>query len=237
MNRLSQDNDTVAIVPVRSGSKGLPGKNIMLVDGLPLYMHAVNQALRTVGRVFLSTDIDSIEDVAMPKGCTLCRRPATLAADDTTMESVIRHLIDDRELNGKTLVLLQATSPLRLDEDIMKALDLFGMRQYDMVMSIVERDRAVLKYGTLKGVEFNAMRAQQFCFFNRQNLPAVYGPNGAVYVFDADRFVAANGFPSNSIGTIEMTIERSTDIDSSADLSLVEDILRSRNSGHKRDGG
>jgi CMP-N,N'-diacetyllegionaminic acid synthase len=237
MNTLPQTVDTVAIVPVRAGSKGLPGKNIMPVNGLPLYLHAVNQGLRTVGRVLLSTNIDAIDDAALPSGCTLCRRPAELAADDTPMDAVIRHLIDDRALTGKRVVLLQATSPLRLDSDILAALELFGTQQYDMVLSVVERDRGVLKYGTLEGAAFSAMREQRFCFFNRQQLPTVHGPNGAVYVFDADRFVIARGFPSNRIGAVEMPIERSADIDTVADLRHVEDMLRLRNSEQQGCGG
>lgn len=224
-------SDVIAIVPVRAGSKGLPGKNVMPVAGMPLYLHAVHQGLRTVGQVLLSSDIDGIDDASLPAGCTLCRRPDKLAADDTPMDAVIRHLIEDRALAGKTLVLLQATSPLRQDSDIRAAIALFGTQDHDMVLSVVERDRGVLKYGTLDGDRFKAMRAQRYCFFNRQQLPPVHGPNGAVYVFDADRFVAVNGFPSDRIGAIEMPTERSVDIDSLADLRHVEDMMRMRNSG------
>lgn len=228
MISLPASGDLIAIVPVRSGSKGLPGKNTMPVAGMPLYLHAVTQGLRTVGQVLLSTDIDEIGNAALPSGCTLCLRPSGLAADNTPMDAVIEHLIEDRALTGKTLVLLQATSPLRLDSDIQAALELFRTRQYDMVLSVVERDRGVLKYGTLDGPRFTAMRAQRFCFFNRQQLPAVHGPNGAVYVFDADRFIDAGGFPSERIGAVEMPVDRSIDIDTLADLRLVEENMRIR---------
>lgn len=221
--------DVIAIVPVRAGSKGLPGKNIMHVAGMPLYMHSVMQALRTIGKVLLSTDIEEIDSETLPEGCTLCRRPTRLAADDTPMDAVIEHLIEDRALAGKTLVLLQATSPLRSDRDVLAALELFRKRQYDMVLSVVERDRGVLKYGTLEGTRFTALRTQRFCFFNRQQLPIVHGPNGAVYVFDADRFVHAGGFPCESIGAVEMPIERSIDIDTLADLRLVEKSIKMPN--------
>jgi CMP-N-acetylneuraminic acid synthetase len=230
MSALPTSRDTIAIVPVRAGSKGLPGKNVMQVAGMPLYLHAVYQGLRTVGKVLLSTDIDAIDEASLPVGCTLCRRPDMLAADDTPMDAVIRHLIEDRALGGKTLVLLQATSPLRQDSDIQAALALFRTQVHDIVISVVERDRGVLKYGTLDGDRFTAMRAQRFCFFNRQQLPPVHGPNGAVYVFDADRFVDANGFPSARMGAIEMSIESSVDIDTLADLRHVEDMMRMRNS-------
>lgn len=228
MSRLPFAGDVIAIVPFRGGSKGLPGKNIMPVNGMPLYLHSVHQALRTVGAVLLSTDIEEIDADGLPAGCALRRRPAQLAADETPMDEVIRDLIEHHGLEGKTIVLLQATSPLRLDSDILAALDLFKMRRHDMVLSVVERDRGVLKYGTLEGKVFSALREPHYCFINRQQLPKVYGPNGSVYVFEADRFIAANGFPSDRIGAIEMPIERSADIDTLADLHYVEDVMRKR---------
>jgi CMP-N,N'-diacetyllegionaminic acid synthase len=225
--------DVVAIVPVRAGSKGLPGKNIMFVAGMPLYLHAVIQGLRTVGQVLLSTDIEEIYDVDLPSGCSLCCRPRELAADDTPMDAVIKHLILERGLAGKTLVVLQATSPLRLDADIQAALELFRTRKYDMVLSVVEQDRGILKYGTLDGTRFTGIREQHFCFFNRQQLPKVHGPNGAVYVFDANRFLDVGGFPCERIGAVVMPFERSVDIDTLADLILVEDNMRTREFGRQ----
>lgn len=212
----------IAVVPARAGSKGLVGKNIRLLDGTPLYLHAVRQGQRTVGRVLLSTDIAEITQAGLPEGCTLCPRPAHLATDDTPMAPVIANLIETHALQDHILVLLQSTSPLRSDEDIASAIALFAAGQHDLVMSVVERDRGVLKYGTLHDGQFTAMRNPKHCFTNRQSLPPVHGPNGAVYVFSAARFIAAGGFPSRRIGAIEMPVERSLDIDTIEDFRLAE---------------
>ena len=222
MSTQSRPNELTAIVPIRAGSKGLPNKNIMLVNGLPLYMHAVSQAIRTVGSVVLSTDIESIDEIGLPPFCTLCRRPRELATDDTPMEDVIRHLIEEQSLVGTTLVLLQATSPLRSDNDVNAGLSLFKKGHHDLVMSVVERDRSALKYGILEGTSFGALREPSFCFANRQSLPRIHGPNGAIYIFEAETFIRSNGFPTQKIGAIEMPIERSTDIDDLVDLQLIE---------------
>lgn len=212
----------IAVVPVRAGSKGLPGKNLRSLDGVPLYLHAVAQGLRTAGRVLLSTDIPVIRQSDLPANVTLCVRPSELAADDTPMEPVVAHLIEEHDLAGQTLVLLQATSPLRTDEDVLAAIALHAEGRHDLVMSVVARDSGVLKYGTLIGSDFSAMRDPTHCFSNRQSLPKVYGPNGAVYVFDADRFTAAEGFPSRCIGATEMPANRSVDIDTADDFDCVE---------------
>lgn len=226
MNSIFLNQDMIALVPVRAGSKGLPGKNCMDLNGLPLYEHAINQGLRTVGQVVLSTDIKDISNKVLPHGCEFCRRPTDLAADDTPMEDVIRYVITKNDLFKKTVILLQATSPLRADIDIYKAIELFKTSDYDMVLSVVKKDRSVLKYGSLEGSTFTSMRNNRFCFFNRQELPEVYGPNGAVYVFKADKFLELNGFPSKKIGAIEMPMERSTDIDSRADLDLIRQSFK-----------
>lgn len=224
------DGEAIAIVPVRAGSKGLPGKNLMLLNGVPLYLRAVRQGILTVGNVVLSTDIREIEEADLPAGCTLCRRPAHLGADDTAMAEVIEHVINDYDLKGKTIVLLQATSPLRSDHDIRRAIALFAEGEHDMVLSVTERDRGVLKYGTLENNTFTNLRAGEFCFYNRQQLPPIFGPNGAVYVFNASRFLEAGGFPADRIGAIDMPENRSLDIDTLDDLVRAEQVLQDQKS-------
>lgn len=215
----------MAVVPVRAGSKGLPGKNVRLLAGLPLYMHAVHQGLRTTGRVLLSTNIPEIAQSDLPEGCILCPRSAHLSADNTPMASVIADLIETRALERHTLVLLQATSPLRIDSDINAAISLHAEGRHDLVMSVVVQDRGVLKFGTLSSSGFTPLRDPTFCFTNRQSLPPIYGPNGAVYVFSAKRFIMEGGFPSASIGAVEMPAERSVDIDTIEDFRAIEKMI------------
>lgn len=222
MNAGKSQKRYVAVVPVRAGSKGLPGKNLRSLNGVPLYLHAVAQGLRTVGSVLLSTDIPGIQQSDLPAKVTLCVRPAELAADDTPMEPVVANLIEEYDLAGQTLVLLQATSPLRTDEDVSMAIALHAEGRHDLVMSVVARDSEVLKYGTLVGSDFSPMRDATNCFLNRQSLQKVYGPNGAVYVFDADRFTTSKGFPTRCIGATEMPANRSVDIDTIGDFDSVE---------------
>ena len=228
MNAPVSNADLVAVVPLRAGSKGLPGKNLKLLDGVPLYLHAVAQGLRTAGSVLLSTDIHEISEADLPEGCMLCPRPAHLATDETPMALVIEHLITEQKLQGKTLVLLQATSPLRSDADVLETMELHDAGQHDLVFSVVARNRSTLKYGTLEGETFQAMREQSFCFENRQSLPPVFGPNGAIYVFGANQFLASGGFPVARIGAIQMPTERSIDIDTEDDFYHVESLLKAQ---------
>jgi N-acylneuraminate cytidylyltransferase len=206
----------------------LPGKNVRPVAGMPLYLHAVQQGLRTTGRVVISTDIQNILDSEPISGCLVSPRPAELATDDTPMAPVISDLIARNDLQNSTLVLLQATSPLRSDSDIVDAIMLFEAGGHDLVMSVVERDRGVLKYGTLHGDSFVAMRDPAFSFQNRQSLPEVYGPNGAVYVFSGAKFMEAGNFPTARIGAVKMPVDRSVDVDNEQDFQRVEALMASR---------
>lgn len=221
-------SDLIAVVPVRAGSKGLPGKNTRRLAGLPLYQYAVRQALRTVGRVVISTDIEEIMQSELPANCYVCARPAELAADETPMAPVLGHLIDELNLHASTLVLLQATSPLRKDIDVEAAIALHATGSHDLVMSVIERDRGVLKYGTLENGEFKALRNPSHSFQNRQALPRVYGPNGAAYVFSAAKFMLRRDFPVDRIGAVEMPADRSIDIDTEQDFQQVENLIVAR---------
>ena len=211
-----------ALVPVRGGSKGLPGKNLRKLAGTPLYQHAVRQGQRHAARCVVSTDISEILRDTGREDCEVLRRPADLANDTTPMDDVIRHAIDTLEIAEGTMLLLQATSPLRLHADIQAACDLFESGEHDLVMSVCRTDSSILKYGLLDGPVFNPVAGPAYCFSNRQALPDVYRPNGAIYVFGIDWFRRNGGLAADKIGAVVMPEDRSIDIDTLADFEKVE---------------
>lgn len=215
-----------AIVPVRGGSKGLPGKNTRLLAGKPLYRHAVDLALAAgADRVLISTDMADILQAPQPQRVQLLQRPAALCADSTPMAPVLLHVLEVAAVQG-TVVLLQATSPLRVLADVQDALERFASARFDLVMSVTEAERSVLKWGQRKeDGTFVPLSAPEHCFANRQSLPPVYRPNGAVYAFDAATFVHNGGFVSQRLGTVLMPSERSHDIDTLADFERCEALL------------
>jgi N-acylneuraminate cytidylyltransferase len=218
---------TVALIPLRAGSAGLPGKNTRPLAGRPLYRHAVEQA-RAAGlaRVLISTDIAEILDAPTEPGVTVCHRPAELASAAAPMDAVLRHVLA-RDLTGPArVVLLQATSPLRQAGDIAAALDLHRQGGFDLVLSATRADASVLKWGRARGAEFVPLSDPAHCFANRAELPPVYRPNGAVYVFDADWFRGSGTLAGGRIGMVEMPPDRAADIDSAADFAAVEARLR-----------
>ena len=214
-----------AVIPLRAGSKGLPGKNTRWLAGKPLYLHAVDVALEAGAQgVILSTDIPDILSAALPAGVQAIPRPAALCGDTVPMAHVLSHALKATLCKG-TVVLLQATSPLRQVADIQAALGVFATGQHDLVMSVTEADSGVLKWGRLDGDRYMPLSDPAFCFSNRQSLPAVVKPNGAVYVMQAQWFLARESFVSDRIGVVQMDAERSQDIDTGADFERCEAAL------------
>lgn len=227
--------EAVGIIPLRAGSKGLPGKNIRPFAGLPLYQQAVKTGQAAgLSRILISTDIPEVLSATHGPGVEVIARPAELSGDTVPMDAVLLHamqatdLADAADLKsaapqaGTTCVLLQATSPLRSADDIREGLKVYAQADCDLVMSVTATDPGILKYGTLEGGQFTALRNPAHCFMNRQALPPVYRPNGAVYVFGADWLARTGGLATDRIAAFEMPEERSRDIDTAEDFDAAE---------------
>jgi CMP-N,N'-diacetyllegionaminic acid synthase len=134
---------TVAIVPARAGSKGIPGKNIRPLCGKPLlaYTAEVIGATGIFDRALLTTDVEEIAKVGRALGLeTPFLRPDELARDDTPMFPVIEHALSWLERDGvkvDIVVLLQPTQPLRTPEDVVRAVTLLKDQRCDSVASVV----------------------------------------------------------------------------------------------------
>lgn len=231
MRGLSDDGSAppvIAFIPARAGSKGLPGKNLRSLNGRPLYRHALETA-RAVGieRIVISTDIPELLCLN-EQGVEIARRPEALAGDEATMGEVLGHFVRDCLGESTTIVLLQPTSPLRLPEDVRRALDLYRRERRRAVMSVVETSRAPLKYGFVEDGRFISVNRPEYCFANRQRLPRLYRPNGAVYVLDSEQFRHGDHFSNEAPGAIVMSEENSRDIDTLEDFLACEDVLRRR---------
>ena len=214
-----------AVIPLRRGSKGLPGKNIRLLADKPLYMHSVDVALEAgAQRIIISTDIADVLSSVLPPRVQVIERPSDLCGEEVPMAPVLLHALQVAACEG-AVVLLQATSPLRKVADVLSALDVFAKGRFDLVMSVTEADRSVLKWGRVEGDRFVPLSDPAHCFSNRQSLPPVVRPNGAVYVMQAQWFIASRSFVSERIGLVHMSPERSQDIDTLADFERCEAAL------------
>jgi CMP-N,N'-diacetyllegionaminic acid synthase len=180
---------TLAIVPARAGSKGVPGKNVKLLAGHPLIEYTAHAARESgvLDRVILSTDSIEIADVGRRCGLEApFMRPSHLAADDTPMLPVIQHAVETLAAGGwvaDVIVLLQPTSPLRRGSHIRDAVTLLRESKADSVVTIVEVPRHLSPDYVMR-IEDGALRpflSGGGRVTRRQDARAAYSRDGTVY--------------------------------------------------------
>tara|TARA_B100000886_G_scaffold298482_1_gene226642 strand:- start:5651 stop:6319 length:669 start_codon:yes stop_codon:yes gene_type:complete len=217
--------DFISVIPIREGSKGLKKKNLSIINGIPLYLRAVNQALRITDKCILNTDIPEVINKKFQHNVQIYNRDKKYAKDDTSMNIVLKDLFSNINLKDKIILLLQATSPLRIDKDIKEAINIFKSGQYSLVLSVKKVNSGVLKQGYINNKEFIPIN-KKYLFSNRQSLPNIYAPNGAIYIFSVTDFLKNNCIPSDNIGFYEMPLERSIDIDNKKDIIKVNELIK-----------
>lgn len=223
------------VIPARLGSKGLPGKNIKLLDGKPLISHSIISAQQSKypGKIIVSTDDQKIMDVAKEYGAEIpFVRPLELATDSATSIDVLFHALSFYKEQGDDfdlIILLQPTSPLRLPEDIDCAIDLFLKKNAQAVVSVCENEHNPLWSNTIPGTgSMKDFIKPEINGLNRQQLPKFYRLNGAVYVSTIDAIIKNKSFIHEGTYSYEMPTARSVDIDLEIDFSLAECILKSK---------
>jgi len=227
----------IAIIPARGGSKGLPGKNIKPLHGVPLICHSIQAALKakSISRVIVSTDDDEIANIARECGAEVpFMRPLELAADKSMVMDAYFYTIDRlaNESNEviESFVALLPTVPLRLPKDIDNTVSVFVSNRADSVISVTEAVvpvqwyRKISNNGVLSDYlpEFNAV-------INRQELEQMYIPNGAVYVFRTERLRETRQYYMNKTYPYIMPRGRSADIDEQLDFEWAEFLMQKEN--------
>ena len=224
----------LAVIPARGGSKGVPRKNVRLLQGKPLIAWTSEAAKGSalIDRLVTSTEDPEIREVAQRFGCeTPFVRPAELAADDTPGMAPIRHALT--QLPGYDLiVVLQPTSPLRLTSDIDGCISRLSESNADCCVSMTAAETPpqwmyVKRSGDLvepylKDAEANV---------RRQDLGTVLALNGAVYVARTEWIQAGRSFLEGRLACYEMPPERSLDIDTEWDWQLAENALAAAGRG------
>ena len=130
-------------IPARSGSKGVPNKNIKEFAGKPLIVHTIEYALESqlINEIVVSTDDKKIAEIAQNTGARVIKRPPELATDTSSTESAIEHYINTTKHKPEIIVLLQVTSPLRPKGSLDTALRHFQKEEYDSLLSVCPSHR------------------------------------------------------------------------------------------------
>jgi len=234
MEKVVVERSILAIIPARGSSKGMPRKNIRLLCGKPLIAYTIETALKSklVDRVVVSTEDKEIADISKEHGAEVISRPPELAQDDTpsfpVFQHAITHLEEVNDYHPKIIVILQPTSPLRIVEDIDRAIEGFLEAKYDSVVSVCEVEHPPHWMYTLAGERLKPLIEGGKKVVRRQDAPKVYRLNGAVYVSSRDTAMKENRVLGRDTKAYIMPLERSIDIDTELDFKLAEFLMRER---------
>lgn len=219
----------LAVITARGGSKGLPGKNVLPLNGKPLIAWTVEAALKSkyLDRVILSSDDPAIIDAAREAGCDVpFTRPAELAGDKAASVPVIEHALQAINAPFDFVVLLQPTSPLRIADDIDLCIETCLNTGAPAAVTVCESKKSPhwmyhLSDGRKMTPVVNAPAASR-----RQDLPPVVALNGAVYIADCAFLKEAGTFVTDETIASVMPVARSFDIDDMLDFICVEAVMQ-----------
>ena len=218
--------ETICIIPARGGSKGIPGKNIMLFCGKPLLAWSILQAkqAKTINAVYVTSDDATILRVAEDFGAIPIRRPDELSTDTATSEAALLHALDNIE-KGKAakidlVVFLQATSPLRESEDIDGAVQKLIDENADSLFSYTCQPNNRVWQKTEEG-----MKSHNYDYNHRprrQDAQFQYVENGSIYLFRPNILRTTNNRLAGHIAIYEMDSWKTCQIDCQEDKVICE---------------
>jgi N-acylneuraminate cytidylyltransferase len=225
---------TVAFIFARGGSKGLPGKNIRLLEGKPLIAWSIEHALavKKIDRVIVSTDCEEIAEIARNYGAEVpFIRPSNLAEDDTPEWLAWRHALNYlMETSGSLpdiMISLPATAPLRLPIDIDNCLYEYEKGDVDAVITATDAHRN--PYFNM--IKLNAdgfvslVNSSKSGIVRRQDVPIVYDMTTVCYVLSPEFVMTHNALFEGKVKMIHVPAERAIDIDTLLDFHIAESIL------------
>ncbi len=222
--------NVLALVPARSGSKGLPGKNTRSLNGKPLLAYAADAARASgvIDRAVLTTDAEDIAAIGRAAGLeTPFLRPAALAQDDTAMRPVIEHAIDTLEAAGwlaDIVVLLQPTSPLRSPAHIRRSVEILTDTRADSVVSVLALPRHLSPDYVMRveGGRLVPFLPDGERVTRRQDARAAYVRDGTVYTFWRRTLREQGSIYGEDCRPMVVPAEESLTIDSPEDWAEAE---------------
>lgn len=235
----------LVLIPARSGSKGLPGKNIIELCGLPLLGWPIKAAKKSkyVDRVVVSTDDQKIAEVAVSQGAEVpFIRPAELATDQASSASVIEHAVSFLSGKGDTfsyLILLEPTSPLTEAADVDTALLTLHSNRYvaDSIVGVSKLEGTHPAFNVVIGEDglIKPFLKPEFeSVYRRQDIEDVFFFEGSLYISDLSVFLKKMSFYHDRTLPYIVPRWKAFEVDDIVDLVCIEAILNNINKINKK---
>ncbi len=217
----------VAIIPARSGSKGVTNKNLRKINGKSLVQRAVESAkIQNIHKIIISTDSNSIKKEALKFGAEVpFIRPIKYSDDYASSEDVLKHAILEYEkiLKRKIsyIVFLEPTSPFRTKNHVNEAVKKIKNSNFNSVISICQQKRKPENIFIKSSVLKRYIIEPKNKFIRRQDMTNLFRLNSAIYAIKRDVFLKNNNFVVDPVGWIEMNEIESINIDTLTDLRIA----------------
>ena len=222
---MTNQKQILVIIPARGGSKGLPGKNIKLLNNMPLIAHSIKyaQECAIVNKILVSTDCKKIAKIAVEYNAEVIDRPDSISGDEATTESAIEHTLTQSPNKPDIIIILQPTSPLRPKNSLENALNTFQNGRYDSLLSISPTHRFLWKISDELATPMYDYKDRP----RRQDISEInmtFIENGSVYIFTYEHFIKTKNRLGGKIGYIIFPEEYSLEIDSETDFKIMEKL-------------
>lgn len=211
----------VSVILARGGSKGIPNKNIIDLNGEPMISYVIKSSSKSkVDETWVSTDCANIKKVSLLFGASVLDRPTSIADDFSKSEDALLHFADNVQFD--ILVFIQPTSPLLLSSDINKGLDMITDTgsAYDSIFSAY-KDHWIPRWNSnIKPHNWDINKRPM-----RQEKSYRFVENGAFYITKRNNLISSQLRYSGNIGISEMPNYRSFQVDTLDDLKLIGNLL------------
>ena len=229
---MDAEKKNICLIPARGGSKRIPRKNILPLNGKPLISYTIRAAIdsKVFDEVIVSTDDKEIKNIALNEGAFVDDRPAHMSGDTITKVQVVKEFLE--RVNGKEkyeiIAALLPTCPFRTAKHVKEANELFkntpdipfliGVTEYEFPIQLA-----------LSPVDENKMKmtfSDGYKTTRSQDIQKRYHPNGAMYIATVKAFLEKGTFFSNEMLTYKMSAIRSFDIDYPYQFEIAEIIAK-----------
>jgi CMP-N,N'-diacetyllegionaminic acid synthase len=219
----------IVIIAARGGSKGIPKKNLIKINGLPLIAWSIFQAkkCKSIDSVWVTSDDDEILSVASKYGANRIKRPKKISGDKASSELAWEHavkFITLKKVKIDTIVALQPTSPIRESSDIESALNYFNKKKFDSLLSVTELEDFFVWENTKEGplsMNYDYKKRSR-----RQSIEKKFLENGSFYIFKPKNLLQYKNRLGGKIGLFALEKYKSFQIDNKSDVSLCEAIMK-----------
>lgn len=224
----------VAIIPARGGSKRIPRKNIVDMNGLPMLAYPVKTALDSgvFSRVIVSTEDEEIKEIARKHGAEVVDRPPELATDQAFETEVYKQVLGTLDQQPEFFCGIYPTAILLEPEDFKKSFTLFNEEpQSDVIMSVSRYPIHPFKALESSADGYLSMVHPKECLMRSQTYPHYVASNGTFYWFRTAAFLKDPSYYTKRLRGYELPASRAVDIDEPDDLDMARAMLKIKNAG------